>query len=197
MRAMDKVNFISMEDGTLEEYAFLDELENQYVKDLPLRLIDALKSLDSSLSGYQISRLEHSLQGATRAFLAGEELEMVMAVLFHDIGDPLAPYSHSEMAAAILRPFVSDKIYWVIKHHGVFQMYYYAHHSGGDRNATDDFIDNPWYDDAVNGGHDYDQNCFDQKDESKPLELGGPMINELFSRQKSDDPERGDRYGKE
>ena len=54
MRAMDKVNFISMEDGTLEEYAFLDELENQYVKDLPLRLIDALKSLDSSLSGYQI-----------------------------------------------------------------------------------------------------------------------------------------------
>ena len=70
MRAMDKVNFISMEDGTLEEYAFLDELENQYVKDLPLRLIDALKSLDSSLSGYQISRLEHSLQGATRAFLA-------------------------------------------------------------------------------------------------------------------------------
>ena len=37
MRAMDKVNFISMEDGTLEEYAFLDELENQYVKDMMLK----------------------------------------------------------------------------------------------------------------------------------------------------------------
>jgi len=197
MRAMDKVNFISMEDGTLEEYAFLDELENQYVKDLPLRLIDALKSLDSSLSGYQISRLEHSLQGATRAFLAGEDLEMVMAVLFHDIGDPLAPYSHSEMAAAILRPFVSDKIYWVIKHHGVFQMYYYAHHSGGDRNAREAFIDNPWYDDAVKFCHDYDQNCFDPNYESKPLEFFLPMINEFFSRPKLDDPERVARYGKE
>ena len=87
MLAMDKVNFICMEDGTAEEYAFLDKLESKYVQDLPSRLIDALKSLDSSLSGYQISRLEHSLQGATRALLAKEDLEMVMAVLFHDIGD--------------------------------------------------------------------------------------------------------------
>ena len=92
-------------------------------------------------------------------------------VLFHDIGDPLAPYSHSEMAAAILRPFVSEKIYWVVRHHGVFQMYYYAHHSGGDRNAREAFIDNPWYDDAVKFCHDYDQNCFDPNYESKPLEF--------------------------
>ena len=137
---MNKVDFISMENGTAEEYAFLDKLENQYLEDLPSRLIDALKALDSSLSGYQVSRLEHSLQGATRAFLAEEDLEMVMAILFHDIGDPLAPYSHSEMAAAILRPFVSEKIYWVIKHHGVFQMYYYAHQLGDNKNdlkATD------------------------------------------------------------
>jgi len=100
---MNKVDFISMENGTAEEYAFLDKLENQYLDDLPSRLIEALKALDSSLSGYQVSRLEHSLQGATSAFLAEEDLEMVMAVLFHDIGDSLAPHSHSEMAAAILR----------------------------------------------------------------------------------------------
>ena len=137
---MNKVDFISMENGTAEEYAFLDKLENQYLEDLPSRLIEALKALDFSLSGYQVSRLEHSLQGATRAFLAEEDLEMVMAVLFHDIGDSLAPHSHSEMAAAILRPFVSEKIYWIVKHHGVFQMYYYAHHSGGDRNAREAFI---------------------------------------------------------
>ncbi len=197
MRAMDKVNFICMEDGTPEEYAFLDKLENQYVQDLPARLIVALKAIDSSLSGYQISRLEHSLQGATRAFLAEEYLEMVMAVLFHDIGDSLAPYSHSEMAAAILRPFVSEKIYWIVKHHGVFQMYYYAHHSGGDRNAREVFINNPWYDDAVRFCHDYDQNCFDPNYESKPLEFFVPMVNGFFSRPKLDDPERVARYGEE
>ena len=194
---MDKVNFISMEDGTAEEYAFLDKLESQYVQDLPSRLIDALKSLDSSLSGYQISRLEHSLQGATRALLAKEDLEMVMAVLFHDIGDSLAPYSHSEMAAAILRPFVSEKIYWIIKHHGVFQMYYYAHHSGGDRNAREAFIDHPWYAEAVRFCHDYDQNCFDPNYDSKTLEFFIPMVNEFFSSPKLDDPERVARFGQE
>ena len=194
---MNKVNFISMEEGTAEEYAFLDKLETQYVADLPSRLIAALKALESSLSGYQVSRLEHSLQGATRALLAEEDIEMVMAVLFHDIGDPLAPYSHSEMAAAILRPFVSEKIYWIIKHHGVFQMYYYAHHSGGDRNAREAFIDNLWYDDAVRFCHDYDQNCFDPNYKSKPLEFFVPMVNEFFSRPKLDDPESLARFGKQ
>ena len=193
---MDKVNFKSMENGTAEEYAFLNGLEDQFNADLPKRLIAALGSLNSSLSGYQISRLEHSLQGATRAYLAGEDLEMVIAILFHDIGDELAPYSHSEMAAAILRPFISEKIYWIIKHHGVFQMYYYAHHSGGDRNARELFIDSPWYQDAIKFCHEYDQNCFDPDYESKPLEFFVPMINEFFSRPKIDDPEELARYGK-
>ena len=194
---MDKVNFICMEDGTAEEYAILDTLESQYVQDLPSRLIDALKALDSSLSGYQISRLEHSLQGATRALLAKEDLEMVMAVLFHDIGDSLAPYSHSEMAAAILRPFVSEKIYWIIKHHGVFQMYYYAHHSGGDRNAREAFIDHPWYAEAVRFCHDYDQNCFDPNYDSEAWECFIPMVNEFFLSPKLDGPERVARFGQE
>jgi predicted HD phosphohydrolase len=193
---MDKVNFTSMENGTAEEYTFLNGLEDQFNVDLPKRLIAALSSLNSSLSGYQISRLEHSLQGATRAYLAGEDSEMVIAILFHDIGDELAPYSHSEMAAAILRPFISEKIYWIIKHHGVFQMYYYAHHSGGDRNARELFIDSPWYQDAIKFCHEYDQNCFDPDYESKPLEFFVPMINEFFSRPKIDDPEELARYGK-
>ena len=155
---MDKVNFTSMENGTTEEYAFLDQLEEQFKADLPMLLIEGLKSLNSSLSGYQISRLEHSLQGATRAYRAGEDLEMVMAVLFLDIGDELAAYSHSEMAAALLRPFVSEKVYWIVRHHGVFQMYYYAHHSGGDRNVRELFSNSPWYEDAINFCHEYDQN---------------------------------------
>ena len=193
---MDKVSFTSMENGTAEEYAFLNGLEDQFNVDLPKRLIAALRSLNSSLSGYQISRLEHSLQGATRAHRAGEDMEMVIAILFHDIGDELAPYSHSEMAAAILRPFISEKIYWIIKHHGVFQMYYYAHHSGGDRNARELFIDSPWYQDAIKFCHEYDQNCFDPDYESKPLEFFVPMINEFFSKPKIDDPEEIARYGK-
>ena len=158
---MNKVSFTKMEDGTAEDYALLDTLEDQYKAALPARLIETLRALSGGLSGYQISRLDHSLQGATRAHRAGEDMELVMATLFHDIGDELAVYSHSEMAAAILRPFVSEKVYWIIKHHGVFQMYYYAHHCGGDRHTREMFSDSPWYEDAIHFCHEYDQNCFD------------------------------------
>ena len=192
---MQKVSFTSMENGTADEYAFLDNLEDRYKAELPQRLVSSLRALDKSLSGYQISRLEHSLQGATRAYYAGEDLEMIIAILFHDIGDELAPYSHSEMAASILRPFVSEKIYWIIKHHGVFQMYYYAHYTGGNKNVREVFINNPWYEDAIQFCHQYDQNCFDPEYKSKSLEFFVPMVNDFFSRPKMDDPEEFARYG--
>ena len=86
---MEKVSFTKMENGTAQEYAFLDTLEDQYKAALPARLIETLRGLSVGLSGYQISRLDHCLQGATRAHRAGEDLEMVMAILFHDIGDEI------------------------------------------------------------------------------------------------------------
>ena len=193
---MDKVNFRKMEVGTAEDYAFLNKLEDKFKSDLPNRLIEALKGLQNSISGYQINRLDHSLQGATRALRAGEDTEMIMAVLFHDIGDSLAPFSHSEMAAALLRPFVSVKIYWIVKHHGVFQMYYYAHHCGGDRNTRERFIDSPWYEDTIHFCHNYDQNCFDPDYDSKPLEFFIPMIRDFFAKPRADDEEELARYGK-
>lgn len=193
---MKTVNFTRMENGTREEYEFLDRMEDEYKAGLPERILDSLRKLEHSLSGYRINRLEHSLQGATRAFRAGEADEMIIAVLLHDIGDDLAPYSHSEMAAAILRPFVSEKIYWIIKHHGVFQMYYYAHHCGGDRNAREMFIDNPWYQDAIDFCHNYDQNCFDPDYDSEALEFFDPILRRVLSQPSINDPEQVARYGK-
>jgi predicted HD phosphohydrolase len=192
---MQTVSFTRMEDGTREEYEFLDRLENEYTAGLPDRLMESLRKLEHSLSGYRISRLQHSLQGATRAQRAGESDEMIIAVLLHDIGDELAPYSHSEMAAAILRPFVSDKIYWIIKHHGVFQMYYYAHHCGGDRNVREMYKDNAWYQDAIDFCHNYDQNCFDPDYPAEPLEFFEPILRRVLAKPSISDPEQVARYG--
>jgi predicted HD phosphohydrolase len=184
-----------MEDATREEYEFLDELEKQYCGGLADRLLNALRQLEHSLSGYKVSRLDHVLQGATRAHRAGESDEMVLAVLLHDIGDELAPHSHSEMGAAILRPFVSEKLYWVVKHHGLFQMYYYAHYFGGDRNARDMFKNHQWYQDAVDFCHKYDQNCFDPDYDSEPLEFFEPLLRKMVANPSIDDPEHTARYG--
>ena len=179
---METVSFTNMADGTKEEYEFLDELEKEFNTTLAQRLVESLEKLENTLSGYRVSRLEHSLQSATRAYRNGEDTEMVVAALLHDIGDDLAPYSHSEMAAAVLRAFVSDKIYWIIKHHGIFQMYYYAHHLGGDRNARDQFKDHPFYQASVDFCELYDQNCFDPDYDSLPLEFFKPILNEFFSK---------------
>ena len=179
---METVSFINMADGTKEEYEFLEALENEFNTTLVQRLIDSLEKLENSLSGYRVSRLEHSLQSATRAYRNDESTEMVIAALLHDIGDDLAPYSHSEMAAAVLRPFVSDKIYWIIKHHGIFQMYYYAHHLGSDRNTRDQFKDHPYYQPSIDFCELYDQNCFDPDYDSLPLDFFKPMLDELFSK---------------
>ena len=192
---MRNVRFTRMQDGTREEYEFLDRMEAAYASALADRILDSLRKLENGISGYRINRLQHSLQGATRAHRAGESEEMVIAVLLHDIGDELAPYSHSELAAAVLRPYVSEKIYWIVKHHGIFQMYYYAHHVGGDRNSREIYKDNPWYADAIDFCQNYDQNCFDPDYDSEPLEFFEPMLRRLFAQPRFEDAEQRARYG--
>ena len=180
---MKKVKFTQMKDGTKEDYDLLSRYEEKFSKDLPDRVLEALKNLDSSVDGYQVTRLEHSLQSATRAEKDGADEEMVVATLIHDIGDNLAPHNHSQLVASVLRPYVSEKIYWIILHHGIFQEYYYAHHIGRDRNARDKFKDHPYYQDTVDFCEKWDQKSFDPNYESYSLEYFEPKVRKLFSKE--------------
>lgn len=170
-----------MEDGTKEDWELLERLEEPYMAELPDRLLDALRALEHSFSGYRVTRFEHSLQSATRAHRDGRDEEYVVACLLHDIGDELAPYTHGEMMGAVLRPFVRPELCWVVRQHGLFQSYYYAHHSGGDRNARDRYRDHEWFGACVEFCELYDQNCFDPDYESLPLELFEPMVRRVFA----------------
>ncbi len=111
----------------------------------------------------------------------GAEEEMIVAALLHDIGDISGPYNHGEIAAAILKPYVTEKTYWIVKHHPVFQGYYYNHYLGGDRNAREKYRDSPHYDDCIYFCQYYDQNAFDPNYESKPLEFFIPMMQRVFA----------------
>ena len=93
----------------------------------------------------------------------------VAAALVHDIGDSLAPYSHGSYAAAVLRPFVSGELCWIISHHPLFQMYYYGPHMAGDKHAGDQFRGHPWFDATVEFCERYDENCFDPDYDWLPL----------------------------
>jgi predicted HD phosphohydrolase len=141
---METVQFTRMENGTREEYQLLHRLEAEYIAALPDRILASLRQLDGGLAGYRVTRLEHSLQTATRAQSDGADIEMVVAALLHDIGDELAPDNHSQLAAAIIRPYVRAEVTWTVAMHGLFQLRYYGHHVGLDPDARDDYRDHPW-----------------------------------------------------
>jgi predicted HD phosphohydrolase len=176
------VGFTAMEHGTEADYRLLDRFERAYAAALPERVLDALRRLDGSLEGYRISRLQHSLQSATRARNDGADVDWVVAALVHDLGDQLAPYNHGEVATALLRPYVRAEVTWVIEQHGVFQSYYYAHHLGRDRNARDAFRDHEWAGLCEEFCARWDQCSFDPDYPTDELESFAAEVAEVFGR---------------
>ena len=178
----ETVSFHRMDEGTAEDYAMLRKQEQNFITALPSRIVSALENLEHSLSGYQVSRLEHSLQTATRAEQGGADKELIVAALIHDIGDDLAPENHSQLAAAIIRPYVRAEVSWILEMHGVFQTYYYADKIGLNKNERDRWRDHHWFDACEKFCHDWDQVSFDPTFPAKRLDYFIPMIYEIFSR---------------
>lgn len=191
---MNSVQFTQMKDGTREEYEFLDRLETEFNQKLPERILAALAELEHSLSGYRVSRLQHSLQTAARAEADGADEDMIVGALIHDIGDELAPYNHSQLAASVIRPYVRSEVTWVLHHHGLFQNFYYAHHFGGDRHERDRYKDHPAYQLCVDFCEKWDQASFDPSYPTPSLEYFAPMVRRVFSRKPFDPTVIGQEY---
>lgn len=179
---MRTVSFRQMKDGTKADYEFLDKLEQGYIAGLPDRVLRALRALDDTLSGYQVTRLEHSLQAATRAENDGADQEMILGALIHDLGDDLAPENHSQYAAVIIRPYVRPEVTWVVEHHGLFQKVYYAHHFGEDPYAREIYADHPYYESCLRFCERWDQASFDPDYPTRSLSHFEPLVRRVFSR---------------
>ena len=65
---MKKVSFTEMKKGTKDDYQLLEKIESQYERKTADRVLKYLASQTSTLEGYQVTRLEHALQAATRAY---------------------------------------------------------------------------------------------------------------------------------
>ena len=181
------VSFTQMKDGTRAEYEFLREAEKPHLAMTPDRILRELRQQgEETLPGYQITRLEHGLQAATRARREGADTDWVVAALLHDIGDGLAPQNHDRFAAEMLRPFLREEVTWTVEHHGIFQMHYYAHHYGWDRDARDRFADHPYFRSCADFCERWDQSSFDPDYESDSLESFEPLVREVFARKAYD-----------
>lgn len=177
-----KVQFTAMVDGTQADYDLIFADEAAKTDQVANRVLDWLQQMDGD-SPYHITRLGHSLQTATRAECDGADDETIVCALLHDIGDVLAPANHSEVAAALLAPYVSDKNHWVVKHHGLFQGYYWFHFAGRDPNARAKYREHEHYQACVDFCERWDQPSFDPDYDTLPLEHFEPKVRALFAQE--------------
>jgi predicted HD phosphohydrolase len=181
----DRAKYHAMIDSTAEDWQIIVKHAAPFQKDLPNRIVAHLNLLKGDCGGYAVDRLEHSLQTATRAHQAGQDEEYVVCALVHDIGDTLGPANHADIAAAIVKPYVSEKNHWIVEKHAMFQGYYFFHHLGLDRNVRDQFRGHPYFEPCAQFCHLYDQNSFDPAFTSMPLDAFVPMIHRVFARPKN------------
>ena len=175
-----RATFRQMIDGTPEEWMLVGMSAVQFNRKLVDRVLDHFKLLDGDFGGYAVTRLEHSLQTATRAYRDGRDEEYVVCALLHDIGDTLGSLNHADIAAAILKPFISEQNLFLVEKHAVFQGYYFFEHFGLDKNLREQYRGHPLFDYVAEFCEKYDQNSFDPDYKSMKLEEFEPMVRNVF-----------------
>jgi predicted HD phosphohydrolase len=188
MSTNSSVSFTAMKHGTATDFGIIAANDEATARQLPDRLVAHLREMDKDDGAYQISRLEHVLQCATRAHRDGADDDWVVAALLHDIGDVLAPFTHGQVAGEILRPFVREEVAWVVANHGTFQMYYNVSLTEALRNSRDKFKDHPWYQQAADFCENWDQCSFDPEYDTMSLEFFVPVLQRVFGRVPFDPP---------
>ena len=182
MTSREIVSFRRMRDATAEDFAIIERNDLLTARDLPDRVLALLRMLEEDDGAYQVSRLRHVLQTATRAERAGADDEWVLAALLHDVGDVIAPFTHGQVAAEILRPFVPEEVAWTVRHHGLFQRFYDVRLPDEQRRARERFVDHPHYAATVEFCERWDQCSFDPDYRDEPLEHFEPLVRELLTR---------------
>ncbi len=179
---MANTSFIQMDQGSVQQWMVIKDEHAVLQQGVPARIKGMLMALGDIQGGFNVNQLVHSLQTATRAERAGASEEMVLASLCHDIGKVVSVPNHPAIAAEILRPYVSEEVYWVILTHQDFQGRHYYKYLGKDPDARNAYKDHPSYQLAASFADEWDQTSFDPDYDTLPLEHFEPLIERYFSR---------------
>ena len=180
-----RATFHRMEESTKEDWGLIVPEAMKMARSLPDRVIAHLQLLDGDFGGFPIDRYSHSLQTATLALKNGRDEEYVVCALLHDIGDTLGSFNHPDIAAAILKPFVSEANLWMVQNHGIFQGYNFFHHIGLNRDMRDLFNGHAYYEQTAEFIELYDNPAFNPKAEIFPISTFEPMLRRLMATPKN------------
>ncbi|MEM7311484.1 MAG: HD domain-containing protein [Planctomycetota bacterium] len=182
MPSAPTVSFRRMRDATVADFELIERNDEATARLLPERVLALVRMLAEDDGAYRISRLRHCLQAATRAERDGADDDWIVACLLHDAGDVVAPFTHGQVAAEILRPFVREEVVWTVRQHGLFQLYYNPTLPPERRRARERFADHPHYAATVDFCERWDQCSFDPDYRDEPIEHFEPLVRACLTR---------------
>jgi predicted HD phosphohydrolase len=174
-------SFRRMDESNAEQWAEIGAQTAKRQERVATQVLAMLEALGDVTDGFAVDQLRHCLQTATRAEEAGADPEMVVASLCHDIGKYVSVPNHPRIAAEILRPYVRQEIFDVIRTHQDFQGRHYYHHFGGDPEAREQYRGEAWFALGERFADEWDQTSFDPDYPTEPLSHFEPLVHEIFA----------------
>jgi predicted HD phosphohydrolase len=173
--------FTRMDQSTAEQWAVIGKETMEQQDRVAEGVLAMLRSLATITDGFAVDQLTHSLQTATLAERAGADDEIVVASLCHDIGKAVSVPNHPKIAAEILKSYVRDDVYQMIRAHQDFQGRHYYHHFGGDPDAREQYRGASWFALAEQFADEWDQIAFDPDYDTLPLEHFEDRVRAVFA----------------
>jgi predicted HD phosphohydrolase len=144
------------------------------------RVLQLVRELDGMDDGFAVDQLTHGLQTASRAERAGADEQLTVAALLHDVGKLVGDENHDAVSAEILRPYVREDVYQVVRHHQAFTARYLAPVYGGDPDERARWRTAPWFGLAERFVDEWDQRSFDPEYDTEPLENFVGAVRRVF-----------------
>ncbi len=128
-----------------------------------------------------MAQLHHALLCADIARSDGASDELVLCALCHDVGKIMGYEHHGEISAGMLRPYVSDASYRVVKAHQDFEAYHIREHAPQMALLREAYKHEPWYELAIQFAQ-WDQAAFDASAKTSALGDYVDLIKQLCAK---------------
>ena len=175
-------DFTRMDQSSAQQWQVIGEVTVVHQPEVGKRIIEMLRSFRGVHLGFGVDQLHHMLQTATMAKRANAKDEIILCALVHDIGKYVSVFNHGQIAAEMLKPYVSSDAYNIVRTHQDFQGRHYYEHFGMDPNMRERYRQEPWFDLACEFTDEWDQAAFDPAYKVLPLEELEPLVHQFFGR---------------
>ena len=178
----DNSDFTRMDLSTQADWQKIAAATVDHQPSVADRLLNMLRSFDGLHLGFGVDQLHHALQTATMARRDNASDEIVLCALLHDVGKYISIANHGQIASEILKPYVSEAAYQIVRTHQDFQGRHYYQYFGMPQDLRERHRSQPWFALAETFTDVWDQAAFDPKYPVLPLEEFEPLVRQFFAR---------------